>query len=136
MSDCTFCAIANRTSPARVVYEDERTMAFVDIVPLTRGHTLVIPKVHAENIFDIAADDLAAVARTAHTIAAAAKRAFEPDGLNLFQTNGAVAMQTVFHLHIHVLPRYVDDGFGVVISREVGTEEELEDSAARLRAAL
>ena len=136
MSDCIFCAIAARTAPARIVFEDERTLAFMDIAPLTPGHTLVIPKQHAENIFEIDPDELAAVTRTTHLVCAAAKRAFEPDGLNLFQTNGAVAMQTVFHLHVHVLPRYRDDGFRVTFDRRMGGDDELDETAATLRAAL
>lgn len=133
---CIFCAIVERTAPARILYEDERTLAFVDIVPLTRGHALVVPKVHTENLFEISSDDLASVTATTQRIALAARAAFEPDGLNLFQTNGAVAMQTVFHLHVHVLPRYVGDGFGLVLERRPGTDEELEDTASRYRAAL
>jgi histidine triad (HIT) family protein len=137
MSDqCIFCAIARGDAPARVVHEDERTLAFMDLFPLTRGHALVIPKVHCENLFDAPVDDVVAVARTAQAVARAAMRAYEPDGLNLLQTNGAAAMQTVFHLHVHVLPRYVGDSFKVSFDRHMGTEEELDDSAAALRAAL
>jgi histidine triad (HIT) family protein len=136
MSDCIFCKIVERTSPARIVHEDERTLAFMDLFPLTRGHALVVPKVHATNLFEIAPDDAAAVMLTTQRVAKAAMAAFGAAGLNLFQTNGAVAMQTVFHLHVHVLPRYVGDGFKVVFTREMGSEEELEDAAALLRAAL
>ena len=114
---CIFCAIVDGSAPSRRLYEDDRTLAFLDIVPLTRGHALVVPKRHAENLFDIDEDDLAAVARTAKRVGGAAMRAFGADGLNLLQTNGAVAMQTVFHLHVHVLPRYVGDGFKVELQR-------------------
>jgi histidine triad (HIT) family protein len=138
MSDapCIFCQIASGVAPARVVHEDERTLAFMDLFPLTRGHALVIPKVHSDNLFEATPDDAAAVMRTAQRVAQAAKAAFVPDGLNLLQTNGAVAMQTVFHLHVHVLPRYVDDGFKVSFDRRMGTDEELDDAATTLRAAL
>ena len=136
MPDCIFCAIVRGDAPARVVHEDERTLAFMDLFPLTRGHALVIPKVHYENLFDATPDDVAAVARTAQRVAQAAMDAYGADGLNLLQTNGAVAMQTVFHLHVHVLPRYVDDGFKVSFSRRMGTDEELDDAAMTLRAAL
>lgn len=117
-SGCVFCAIVAGEAPSRVVHEDERTLAFLDIVPLTRGHALVVPKRHATNLFEIDDDDLAAVARTAKRVGVAAMEAFGADGLNLLQTNGAVAMQTVFHLHVHVLPRYVGDGFKVELVRE------------------
>jgi histidine triad (HIT) family protein len=137
MSDtCIFCAIARGDAPARVIHEDDRTLAFMDLFPLTRGHALVIPKVHSENLFDASIEDVTAVTRTAQTVAQAAMRAYGADGLNLLQTNGVAAMQTVFHLHVHVLPRYVGDGFKVSFDRRMGTDEELEDSATALRAAL
>lgn len=137
MSDgCIFCAIVRGDAPARVVHEDERTLAFMDLFPLTRGHSLVIPKVHCENLMTATEDDAVAVMRTAQRVARAAMTAFEPDGLNLLQTNGAAAMQTVFHLHVHVLPRYVGDAFKVSFSRVMGTDEALDDAAATLRGAL
>ena len=133
---CIFCAIASGDAPARIVHDDERTLAFMDLFPLTRGHALVIPKAHCENLFDADPEDVAAVMRTAQHVARGAMRAYSADGLNLLQTNGAVAMQTVFHLHVHVLPRYVDDGFKVSFDRRMGTDEELDDAATTLRRAL
>lgn len=129
-SGCIFCAIVAGDAPSRRVYEDERTLAFLDIVPLTRGHALVVPKRHATNLFEIDDDDLAAVAATAKRVGAAAMEAFGADGLNLLQTNGAVAMQTVFHLHVHVLPRYVGDGFKVELVREPAEASVLDAVAA------
>lgn len=136
MSDCIFCAIASRQAPARIVHEDERTLAFMDLFPLTRGHALVIPKVHCDSLLDADPEDAAAVMRTAQRVAQAAMRAFEPDGLNLLQTNGAAAMQTVFHLHVHVLPRYVGDGFHLEFTRARGSEDALDEAAAQLKAKL
>jgi len=136
MTSCIFCAIVSGEAPARVVHDDDRTLAFMDLFPLTRGHALVIPKAHSDSLLDADPDDAAAVMRTAQVVAQAAMRAYEPDGLNLLQTNGAAAMQTVFHLHVHVLPRYVGDGFHVEFTREKGTDAALDDSAALLRAAL
>jgi histidine triad (HIT) family protein len=136
MSSCIFCAIVSGAAPARIVHDDDRTLAFMDLFPLTRGHALVIPKVHSENLFDAEPDDALAVMRTAQVVARAAMRAYEPDGLNLLQTNGVAAMQTVFHLHVHVLPRYRDDGFKVSFDRRQGTGAELDDSATALRTAL
>jgi histidine triad (HIT) family protein len=133
---CIFCAIARGDAPSRVVHEDARTLAFMDLFPLTRGHALVVPKVHSEGILDADPADAAAVMLTSQRVAQAAMRAFAPDGLNLLQTNGAAAMQTVFHLHVHVLPRYVGDSFKVTFDRRMGTDEELDDSAASLRGAL
>jgi histidine triad (HIT) family protein len=135
-SSCIFCAIASGDAPARIVHDDERTLAFMDLFPLTRGHALVIPKAHCDSLLDADPEDAAAVMRTAQAVARAAMQAYEPDGLNLLQTNGAAAMQTVFHLHVHVLPRYVGDGFHVEFQRHKGTDEELDDTASRLRAAL
>ena len=133
---CIFCAIASGDAPARIVHDDERTLAFMDLFPLTRGHALVIPKAHCDSLLDADPEDAAAVMRTAQLVAQAAMRAYEPDGLNLLQTNGAAAMQTVFHLHVHVLPRYVGDGFHVEFQRHKGTDDELDETAARLRSAL
>ena len=130
MSGCVFCAIVAGEAPSRVVHEDERTLAFLDIVPLTRGHALVVPKRHATNLFEIDDDDLAAVAATAKRVGAAAMEAFGADGLTLLQTNGAVAMQTVFHLHVHGLPRYVGDGFKVELVREPAEASVLDEVAS------
>jgi histidine triad (HIT) family protein len=137
MSDrCIFCAIASGAAPARIVFEDERTIAFMDLFPLTRGHSLVIPRAHCDSLLDADPADAAAVMRTAQRVAQAAMAAYSPDGLNLLQTNGAAAMQTVFHLHVHVLPRYVGDGFTVEFSRHKGTDAELDETAGLLRGAL
>lgn len=133
---CIFCAIVAGTSPARVVHDDDRTLAFLDLFPLTRGHALVVPKVHATNLFEADPDDVAAVARTAQRVGQGAMVAYGAGGLNLLQANGAMAMQTVFHLHVHVLPRYPDDRFEVAFDRRRGPPERLDADAAALRAAL
>ena len=133
---CVFCAIIAGESPAAVVHEDERTLAFMDILPLTPGHALVVPKRHAEDIFVADPEDVAATALVAQRLARAARDVLRADGVNLLQTNGAVAMQTVFHLHIHVLPRYVGDGFKVELHRSPGDPAELKATAERLRSAL
>jgi histidine triad (HIT) family protein len=107
---CVFCRIVSGTEPAQRIYEDELTLSFMDINPGTRGHALVIPKAHAVDIHDIAPDALAAVARTAQRIAAAAKVALGCAGVNLVQSSGAAAFQSVYHIHFHVIPRYPGDG--------------------------
>ena len=133
---CIFCAIVDRSAPARIVHEDDRTLAFMDLFPLTRGHALVVPKAHCDSLLDCDPDDAAAVMRTSQRVAQAAMRAYAPDGLNLLQTNGAAALQTVFHLHVHVLPRYVGDGFHVEFTREKGVDAELDAAADLLRSQL
>jgi histidine triad (HIT) family protein len=129
---CIFCDIVAGRSPARIVAEDDRTLAFLDIFPLTRGHTLVIPKAHADDVLDAPPDDVAAVARTAQLVAQRVTSELGAPGVNLLQATGVVALQTVFHLHMHVLPRYPDDGFVVSFDRKPGDPAELDELATRL----
>lgn len=104
-TQCVFCGIVAGTIPAIVVYEDARTLAFMDIHPASPGHTLVIPKAHAANLFEIEDADLTAVTLTAARLARAVRAALAPDGIRIVQTNGAAAGQTVFHYHVHIIPR-------------------------------
>jgi histidine triad (HIT) family protein len=136
MDTCVFCKIIAGQIPASVVYQDERTIAFMDIGAVNPGHMLVAAKPHVENIFGLDDALSAAVMRTATHVARALKTAFAPDGVNLFQANGAAAEQTVFHFHIHVLPRRHGDGLKLVWPVKNPPREELEQNAARLRAAL
>jgi histidine triad (HIT) family protein len=107
--DCIFCKIVAGELPARIVDEDERTLAFMDIAPATRGHALVIPRVHSRDLLEVAPDDLAAVALASKRLAARAKERLGADGVNLINSCGAAAWQTVFHFHVHVIPRYDGD---------------------------
>jgi histidine triad (HIT) family protein len=107
--DCLFCKIVAGEIPATRVREDERTIAFMDINPATRGHALVIPRAHTPDLLSIEADELAAVSAAAQRLAAQAKRRLRADGVNLINSCGAAAWQTVFHFHIHVVPRYEGD---------------------------
>jgi histidine triad (HIT) family protein len=109
MADCIFCEIVAGRIPATRVAEDAHTLAFMDINPGVEGHVLVIPKTHAADIFTIAESDLDATLHTARRVALAARQALECTGVNLFQSNGAVAFQSVFHFHVHVLPRREGD---------------------------
>jgi histidine triad (HIT) family protein len=109
MADCLFCKIAAGELPASVVAENERALAFLDINPATRGHTLVIPRKHAKDIHEIGPDDLDAAAALAQQIAGRARERLGADGVTLLQSSGAAAWQTVFHFHFHVIPRYADD---------------------------
>jgi histidine triad (HIT) family protein len=107
--DCIFCKIAARELPATIVGEDERTISFMDIAPATRGHALVIPREHSADLLGIETDDLAAVAFAAQRLAKRAKQRLGADGVNLLNACGAVAFQSVFHFHMHVIPRYEGD---------------------------
>lgn len=109
MSDqCLFCGIVAGDIPSAKVAEDETTYAFMDINPASDGHLLVIPKRHSKDLLEIPADDLTAVSLAAQRIAATAVEALGADGVNLLNCCGAEAWQTVFHFHIHVVPRYAD----------------------------
>lgn len=107
--DCIFCAIASRTGPAEVIEADDHAVAFLDISPATRGHTLVIPRRHADDLFEIDPEDLAHVTRMAQAVARRMPEALGCAGVNLLNSCGARAWQTVFHFHMHVIPRYEDD---------------------------
>ena len=108
--NCIFCAIVAETAPAYRVYEDEHTLAFLDINPIVPGHTLVIPRQHATDVHEIEADQLALTAVSAKQVAELLTDRLNCDGINLLHATGAAAWQTVFHLHLHVLPRFSGDG--------------------------
>lgn len=130
-----FAKILRGEFPCHKVYEDEHTFAFLDIMPRSPGHTLVVPKAPARNILDIAPDDFAHVARTAKKIALAGKKAFNADGITLQQFSEAAGGQVVFHLHVHIMPR-ID---GVALLPPATRKEDvavLEDHATRIIAAL
>lgn len=104
--NCIFCKIAKKQSPASYVYEDDKTLAFMDIHPATEGHTLVIPKKHYENIYSIPDEEIAHVYKIVKLIARAVKNAVNAEGISIIQQNERAARQDVFHLHVHVIPRY------------------------------
>jgi histidine triad (HIT) family protein len=108
--DCLFCKIVASEIPAHKLFEDERTLAFLDIFPGTEGHSLVIPKAHAGDLHEIAPEDLAAVMATAQRVGKVLERALGTQGLNLHQSNGEAAGQVIFHFHMHLLPRRAGDG--------------------------
>jgi histidine triad (HIT) family protein len=132
MSDCIFCAIAAGTLPAERIHEDERTVAFLDLFPAADGHVLVIPRAHAEDIHGADPADLAACAKTAQLIAGRVTGALGCDGVTITQSNGRAAGQTVFHYHVHVIPRF--DGDRVIRSWTPG--EPGPDELARMGALL
>jgi histidine triad (HIT) family protein len=115
MSDCIFCKIINGKIPSAKVFENEHVLAFLDISQVTKGHTLVIPKVHKENIFKLTPEIARNIFEVVPKIANALKTEFNPVGLNTVNNNGEEAGQSVFHFHLHLIPRYgKGDGFGAV----------------------
>jgi len=112
MEDCVFCKIVKGEIPSAKVYEDEHCYAFLDIGPLSWGHTLVIPKKHYGRITEMPPEKLAAVSRVLPKLSAAVIKATDAEGLNVLQNNGAVAGQAVAHLHVHLIPRHAGDGLG------------------------
>ena len=133
---CIFCAIAAGEAPAERVYEDELTMAFLDANPASDGHTLVIPKRHAENLFELDDADAAAVWTTVRHVARGVRDAMAADGLNLFQSNGRAAFQSVFHVHVHVVPRWSGDAIRLPWIPRPGDPGRMAEVAERLRDAL
>ncbi|TMU88184.1 HIT family protein [Bacillus sp. BHET2] len=115
MSDCIFCKIIDGEIPAMKVYEDEHVLAFLDISQVTKGHTLLIPKVHKENVYELTPDMASHLFSVAPKIANSIKNEFNPVGMNLLSNAGEEAGQSVFHFHMHFIPRYGNgDGFGAV----------------------
>ncbi|WP_054709158.1 HIT family protein [Bacillus sp. JCM 19041] len=110
MTDCIFCKIIAGDIPSVKVYEDDDILAFFDISQVTKGHTLVIPKNHHENVFELPEDVAATLFATVPKIASALRTTFEPTGLNILNNNGETAGQSVFHYHLHLLPRYEETG--------------------------
>ena len=108
--DCVFCGVVRGRLPAHVVLEDDLTVAFLDVRPAARGHTLVVPRAHVEHLWDADADSAAAVMRTAHAVAAVLRSHLAPDGLTLRQNTGRASGQEVPHLHLHLVPRWHGDG--------------------------
>ena len=136
MSDCVFCKIVARSIPATLVHEDAETLAFMDIGQVNPGHVLVACKAHVENVYGLSDAQAAAVFRAVAKVARAVRAAFEPPGLSVYQANGRPAGQTVFHLHLHVLPRHDADGMQLTWPVKNPPREKLEEYAARIRARL
>lgn len=106
---CVFCGIVAGVEPAHIVWDDTETMAFLAISPASPGHTLVVPKIHVEDIWAIEPDTFASVTQSVHAVSALIGERLRPDGLTLLQTNRPAGWQSVFHLHVHVVPRHVND---------------------------
>ena len=132
---CIFCRLVAGEIPSARVYEDDLVIAFMDIAQVNPGHVLIAPKRHAPNLFEITPEEAAAVMQTAQKMAEAVRIAFDPPGLTLLQANGKEGEQTVFHFHLHVLPRHANDGVGLNWPRKEPAPEVLQDYAQRLRTA-
>jgi histidine triad (HIT) family protein len=131
--DCIFCAIVAGEQPAHLVDEDEHTIAFLDILPWTRGHALVVPRRHSRNLYEIDDDDLRAAGLAAKRLAGRMRERLECDGINLLNSSEPAANQEVFHFHIHVLPRWDGDGLRLPPRPEPPGADEFERVAASLR---
>jgi histidine triad (HIT) family protein len=130
--DCLFCKIVAGEIPATRVYEDDRTVAFMDINPATRGHLLIVPREHATDLLEIDAEDLAACARAAQTLARRVSERLGTDGVNLLNSCGSAAWQTVFHFHLHVIPRYHGDPLRLPWTPAPGDRDEIAAAARDL----
>ena len=133
MTDCLFCKIIAGDLPAQIVYEDERTVAFMDISPATRGHCLVVPRAHTDDLLTADTADVQACAATAQELARRAYEDLGAAGVNIMQSSGSAAWQTVFHLHLHVIPRYADDPLVLPWKPTGGDPVEIAAAAALLR---
>jgi len=130
---CLFCRIVAGELPAQIVGHDARTIAFMDINPATDGHLLVVPRAHASDLFEIGDEDLAAVIGAAARMAKRQRERLGADGVNLINSAGAAAWQTVFHFHVHVIPRYADDPLRLPWVPAAGDAERIAAIADRLR---
>jgi len=131
-ASCIFCRIAKKQAPGSIIYEDETAMAFLDTRPLSEGHTLVIPKEHYKDILEIPEEVLCHVHRISGRIAIALKKAFKVDGISIFQQNGKAANQEIFHLHVHVVPRYEGQKLGRFAEFSEENRETLDKVAAEI----
>jgi histidine triad (HIT) family protein len=134
--DCVFCKIRDGVLPSYKIQEDDRVITFMDINPLNSGHCLVTPKTHAATIFEMDEADLAACLVVAKRVALVIQQALKPDGLNILQANGAAAFQSVPHFHLHLIPRWANDGKGFDWKPVPGNRDHIMKTGERLRALL
>ena len=129
---CVFCKIVAGDLPCIAVHEDDTTLAFMDINPATRGHVLVIPRRHARDLLDVPRDDLHACVAVGQDLAGRCRERLGADGVNLFVASGRAAWQSVFHFHVHVIPRYRDDALRTPWTASPGSASEIEAAAHEL----
>lgn len=133
MTNCVFCRIVAKEIPAAVVYEDEVTIAFMDAGQVNPGHVLIAVKEHAENLYELNDRQAGSLLRAAARVARAIRAAFKPEGLSVYQANGKAAGQTVFHYHMHLLPRHAEDGMALTWPVKNPPREKLADYASAIR---
>ncbi len=131
--DCIFCKIAQGEAPSQIVQEDERTVAFMDISPWARGHALVIPREHSRNLYEIADQDLHATMSAARRLAERMREGLGCDGVNLLNSTEPAAWQTIFHFHVHVIPRFEGDGLRPPAKPQDMDENEIAEIAQQIR---
>src|SRR3954454_5959167 len=131
--DCLFCKIIAGEVPAQIVDSDEHTVAFMDINPATRGHALVVPREHSADLLEISDEDLTHTILAARRLVRRMRDVLEPDGFNVLNSSGSAAWQTVFHFHIHVIPRYEDDPLKLPWVPWTGGEKEIAALSQELR---
>jgi histidine triad (HIT) family protein len=131
--DCIFCKIIAGELPAQILDEDERTVTFMDISPATRGHALVVPRRHSRNLLEIEPEDLEATVLAAQRLARNVDERLGADGVNLMNSCGSAAWQTVFHFHMHVIPRYAGDPLRLPWTPAPGDADEIAEAAQALR---
>jgi histidine triad (HIT) family protein len=131
--DCLFCGIVAGSIPSETIDSDRRTVAFMDINPATRGHALVVPRTHSANLMEIDPEDLAATMAAAQRLVRRMEEVLEPDGFNILNSCGPAAWQTVFHFHLHVVPRYDDDPLELPWVPSPGDADEIAAIAEGLR---
>lgn len=134
--NCIFCKIANGIIPSATIYEDADFRAILDIAPAHKGHTIILPKQHAANLFEIDEETAGKLLPVAKKVAGAVKKVTGCDGINILQNNGEAAGQTVFHLHVHVVPRFEGDGILPVWPQGSYADGEAAELAAKIKAEL
>ena len=127
MENCIFCKIANGSIPSKTLYEDEEFRVILDLGPATKGHALILPKEHAANLYELPEETAGKTMKLAKKMATLLTDKLHADGLNLVQNNGEVAGQTVMHFHLHLIPRYENDGQNILWNPNESTPEELEE---------
>jgi len=137
VDECGFCRIICRAAPARIVYEADNAVAFLPLAPAVPGHTLVVPKIHIRDIWALKESEAQSLATSTLAVCWAVRRALMPDGLNVINSNGQAATQTVNHLHVHVVPRWTGDAFGKIWpDSPVMSESEKDEIASLIRGAI
>jgi histidine triad (HIT) family protein len=134
--ECVFCKIIKGKLPSAKVYEDAQVVAFLDIAPVNKGHTLVVPKDHYENIFEVPEEVLAKIIKVTKLLSKAVQQAVEADGITLHQANGSAAGQVIMHFHIHIMPRYENDNAGLTWNHKSYKENEAAEYAEKIKNAL